>query len=119
MPAQVQRASVAAWADETHVRANRTSYREKFSALTPILGSTFTIMQPEGGFYHWIPVAEDDQHFALELFKATNITVLPGSFIGRESNGINPGAGHIRVAWVADLKSCLEAATRLVEWASA
>jgi N-succinyldiaminopimelate aminotransferase len=119
LPAQVQRVSTAAWADEAHVIANRSAYREKFAALSPILSRAFSITQPEGGFYHWIKVADDDQHFALELFKATNITVLPGSFIGREAEGINPGAGHIRVAWVADLAASIDAATRVANWVTA
>jgi len=118
LPAQVQRASVAAWADESHVIANRAAYREKFAAVTPILDAAFEIEAPEGGFYHWIRIGEDDQAFALELFRATNITVLPGSFISRECQGLNPGRGHIRVAWVADLHSSIEAARRLADWAA-
>ena len=76
----------------------------------------FDLEAPQGGFYHWLNVTGDDQQFALELFRDVNITVLPGSFISRDSAGINPGAGHIRVAWVADLESSLEAAQRLVSW---
>jgi N-succinyldiaminopimelate aminotransferase len=119
LPADVQRASAAAWADENHVIDNRAQYREKFSAITPILATAFDVNDPEGGFYHWLNVQCDDQQFALDLFRDVNITVLPGSFISRDADGQNPGAEHIRVAWVAERDSCLEAAERLVSWALA
>jgi len=116
LPAHVQRASAAAWSDEQHVVENRSAYRAKFAAVSPVLSEVFDLKAPEGGFYHWLNVTGDDQHFALGLYRDVNITVLPGSFISRTSDGINPGAGHIRVAWVADLESSLEAAQRLVSW---
>jgi N-succinyldiaminopimelate aminotransferase len=113
----VQRASALAWSDEEHVVANRALYRAKFEAVTPILETAFSAMAPEGGFYHWLPVGGDDCAFTLELFKAENITVLPGSFLGRSAGGTNPGAGYVRVAWVAGLAECVDAAERLSAWA--
>jgi len=112
----VQRASAAAWADETHVVENRALYRRKFEILTPVLDKAFSFTAPDGGFYHWLDVSGDDRSFALELFQAHNITVLPGSFLSREAHGLNPGQGYVRVAWVAGLEACLSAAQRMVEW---
>ena len=117
LPAQVQRASTLAWADEAHVVANRALYRQKFELLTPLLSEAFEFQQPDGGFYHWLNVGIDDQAFTLELFKAENITVLPGSYLSRQAHGVNPGYGHIRVAWVAALEDCQSAARRMVDWA--
>jgi N-succinyldiaminopimelate aminotransferase len=119
LPAQVQRASVLAWADEAHVVENRALYREKFDRLTPILASAFELGQRDGGFYHWLDVGEDDQTFTLDLFREENITVLPGSFLSRTAHGINPGRGFVRVAWVAPLAQCMDAAERLVRWQAA
>ncbi len=119
LPAQVQRASTLAWSDEAHVTENRTLYREKFAALAPILEGAFEVKQPDGGFYHWLDVGEDDQSFTLALFQEENITVLPGSFLSREAHGVNPGAGFVRVAWVAPLADCLDAAERMVRWQAA
>jgi N-succinyldiaminopimelate aminotransferase len=116
LPAHTQRASAAAWLDEEHVIANRLAYREKFASVTPILAEGFDLVDPDGGFYHWLHVAEDDQSFALELFKQCNITVLPGSFLGRQSGNLNPGSQHVRVAWVAPEADCIAAAQRMVEW---
>ena len=113
----VQRVSTLAWSDEAHVVANRALYREKFAAVTPLLKQTFDFVEPDGGFYHWLDVGGDDQAFSLGLFEAEHITVLPGSFLSREVEGHNPGRGHVRVAWVAELDRCLDAAQRLVAWA--
>lgn len=119
LPAQVQRASALAWADESHVIENRSLYRAKFDALTPLLEGAFEFQAPDGGFYHWLDVGGDDQAFTLALFREENITVLPGSYLSRTAHGSNPGTGFIRVAWVAPIQECLDAAGRLVQWANA
>ncbi len=115
--AHVQRVSALAWADESHVIENRALYRQKFETLTPILRQAFDFPAPQGGFYHWLDVGEDDQAFTRALFEAENITVLPGSYLSRDAHGRNPGAGFVRVAWVAPLEDCVNAARRLVSWA--
>jgi N-succinyldiaminopimelate aminotransferase len=119
LPAQVQRVSALAWADEEHVIENRELYREKFEALTPVLASAFELNRPDGGFYHWLEIGEDDQTFARDLFREQNITVLPGSFLSRTAHGVNPGEGFVRVAWVAPLADCVDAAGRLARWQAA
>lgn len=116
MPNHVQAASAAAWGDEEHVAANRAEYRRKFQRVTPILEPVLPVRTPEGGFYHWVATPEDDQTFARELFAARNITVLPGSFLGREANGLNPGRNHVRIAWVAPADQCVAAAERIASW---
>jgi N-succinyldiaminopimelate aminotransferase len=114
--AHVQRASSLAWADEAHVVENRALYREKFRALTPVLEQAFSFPVPVGGFYHWLDVQGDDRSYARDLFADHNITVLPGSFLSRDADGVNPGQGYVRVAWVAELQACLSAAERMVSW---
>lgn len=118
LPAHVQRASTLAWSDENHVVENRALYRAKFDALTPILQSSFRLLAPDGGFYHWLDVGGDDQAFTLDLFRDENITVLPGSFLSRKAHDCNPGKGFVRVAWVAPLDDCVDAAQRLSQWAA-
>jgi N-succinyldiaminopimelate aminotransferase len=116
LPAHVQEASAAAWADEAHVVANRAAYRAKFDAVEPILAPVLNLYRPEGGFYHWLPTPGDDQAFARALFAARNITVLPGTFLGRDAHGVNPGRNHVRVAWVAPLDHCVAAAHAIADW---
>lgn len=116
LPVHVQQASALAWRDEAHVRQNRALYRAKFEAAAPLLNTAFDARLPDGGFYFWLPTNEDDREFARALYRDLNITVLPGSFLGRESEAGNPGAHHVRIALVAPQAECIEAVERLVDW---
>ena len=117
MSGMVQAASIAAWNDEVHVVANRDMYRQKFAAVTPVLAKVLDVKLPDAGFYLWAAVpAGDDQAFARDLLAQYNVTVLPGSFLARESQGFNPGAGRIRMALVAETQECMQAAQRIVEF---
>ncbi|MFN3770811.1 MAG: succinyldiaminopimelate transaminase [Ectopseudomonas guguanensis] len=113
MPVQTQLASVAAWNDEAHVRANRELYREKFDAVLKILAPVMDVQRPDGGFYLWARTPGDDTLFTRDLFAAEHVTVVPGSYLSREVNGVNPGAGRVRMALVAPLGECIEAAERI------
>lgn len=113
MPVQTQLASVAAWNDEAHVRANRDLYREKFDAVLDILAPVLDVRRPDGGFYLWARTPTDDTLFARELFAREHVTVVPGSYLSREVDGVNPGAGRVRMALVAPLAECIEAAERI------
>ena len=110
----VQRASIAAWADEAHVQANRDLYRAKFASVTPLLADVLEVRLPDAGFYLWAAVpGGDDIDFAMRLLAQYNVTVLPGSLLAREAHGHNPGAGRIRMALVAPSDECVEAAQRI------
>jgi N-succinyldiaminopimelate aminotransferase len=117
LPPHHQHASTLAWQDEDHVAENRALYREKFIAVSEILAPHYDLHQPEGGFYHWLPTPINDQLFCTQLLAKQNVTVMPGSFLGRDSNDGNPGYRHVRVAWVAPLQDCIEAAQRLKAFA--
>jgi N-succinyldiaminopimelate aminotransferase len=115
MSPPVQRASIAAWNDEQHVIANRELYRRKFAEVTPLLAGVLDVALPDAGFYLWAAVpGGDDIAFALALLAQYNVAVLPGSLLAREAHGANPGAGRIRLALVAGVEECLEAAQRIV-----
>jgi N-succinyldiaminopimelate aminotransferase len=117
MSGMVQAASIASWNDEAHVVANRDMYRQKFAAVTPLLAKVLDVKLPDAGFYLWAAVpGGDDQAFAKDLLAQYNVTVLPGSFLARESQGFNPGAGRIRMALVAETQECMQAAQRIVEF---
>jgi N-succinyldiaminopimelate aminotransferase len=115
MSGMVQAASIAAWNDEAHVVANRALYREKFAAVTPMLAEVLDVRLPDAGFYLWAAVpGGDDTGFARDLLAQYNVTVLPGSYLAREAHGVNPGAGRVRMALVAETQECVEAAQRIV-----
>ncbi len=117
----VQAASEAAWRDEAHVVANRAEYRRKFAEVTPRLAGKLDVRLPDAGFYLWAGIPShlhggDDVAFALGLLAQYNVTVLPGSLLARPSRGVNPGAGRIRLALVAETAECVEAAERILAY---
>jgi N-succinyldiaminopimelate aminotransferase len=116
MSPAVQDASVAAWRDEAHVRENRKKYADKFARVTPLMRRALPVDEPEAGFYLWAPTPIADTEFARRLYAEQHVTVLPGSFLARESGGVNPGANRVRMALVAEADECLEAARRIVEF---
>ena len=109
----VQAASGAAWSDEEHVRENRRLYKEKLEKTLAILSPVTEVKMPEAAFYLWLRTPIDDTEFAKQLFGQYNVTVVPGSYLAREAHGTNPGRNFIRVALVAPVDECLEAAQRL------
>ena len=113
MPVPTQYASIAGWQDELHVLENRQYYRDKFKAVTEILSEICHIKQPPASFYLWLKTEIDDTDFAQQLFAQQNVTVLPGSYLSRDVNGLNPGKNHVRMALVASVPECVEAAHRI------
>jgi len=120
MSPSIQAASTVAWNDESHVAENRAKYLEKFTQITPILAEVLDVSLPDAGFYLWAKVDKlvsiSDIEFAHRLYAEYNVTVLPGSYVARDAHGINPGANRIRMALVAEVSECLEAARRIVEF---
>jgi N-succinyldiaminopimelate aminotransferase len=120
MSPPVQAASIAAWNDEAHVEENRAKYITKFNQVTPLLREVLDVELPDAGFYLWARVDKltpiSDVDYAKRLYAEYNVTVLPGSYLAREAHGINPGQNRIRMALVAEVDECLEAAHRIVEF---
>jgi N-succinyldiaminopimelate aminotransferase len=118
MSPSIQNASIAAWNDETHVQENRAKYIKKFSQVTPLLQEVLDVSLPDASFYLWARVDKltsiTDTEYAKRLYAEYNVTVLPGSYLAREANGVNPGQQRIRMALVAEVEECLEAAQRIV-----
>lgn len=113
LPPPTQAASIAAWNDEAHVKANRDRYRQKFDAVLEILQPVMKVQRPDAGFYLWPETPISDTEFARRLYAEQNVTVLPGSYLSRDAHGGNPGANRVRMALVAELDECIEAAERI------
>jgi N-succinyldiaminopimelate aminotransferase len=118
----IQLASIAAWNDEAHVIENRRLYREKFASFYERVNPVLPLTMPEAGFYFWTPVgtarpggpqAGDDLAFTRDLFRAAHVTVLPGSYIARDTDAGNPGRGYVRMALVSTVEETREAAGRI------
>jgi N-succinyldiaminopimelate aminotransferase len=113
MSPAVAAASIAAWQDEAHVRANRAQYAAKFAVLAPKLAAAMPVATPQAAFYLWAPTPIDDAEFAQRLYAEQGVTVLPGSYLGRDAHGTNPGRGYVRIALVASLDECTDAIDRI------
>ena len=114
MSLAVQEASIAAWSDEQHVAANRREYAAKFDRVLPMLAEHLPVRRPQAGFYLWARAPIADEAFARRLYAEYNVTVLPGSYLARPGPGGNPGSGFLRLALVAPLAECVEAAERIL-----
>ena len=119
MAPPIQQASIAAWNDESHVAENRRVYREKFDAALAVLRPVLDVSAPDAAFYLWAPIPGSDTEFARRLYREQAVTVLPGSYLARDSRGVNPGRNRVRIALVASTAECTEAATRIREFISA
>jgi N-succinyldiaminopimelate aminotransferase len=122
MAPPTQAASIVAWNDEEHVKQNRQHYREKFDAVLEILSPVMNVQKPHAGFYLWpqTPLLPDmdDEVFSRDLFAQQNVNVVPGSYLSRDTRGhggesINPGRNRVRMALVAPLAECIDAAQRI------
>ena len=114
VPTPILAASAACWRDEAHVAANRRAYQEKMAAAERILGNR--MRRPGGGFFLWLKV-ENGEDAALGLWREQGIRVLPGAYMGRESElgktQTNPGFSYVRLALVSDLSTILTALERV------
>jgi len=119
MSPPVAAASLAAWRDEAHVRANRAEYAAKFAELQPRLAPALPCAMPDAAFYLWASTPIDDAEFARRLLATEAVRVIPGSFLAREAHGVNPGHGRVRIALVAGRDACAEAIGRIVRFALA
>lgn len=117
MSLAVQQASIAAWGDEDHVRENRRLYAEKFRAMLPLFKDPLKGEMPQGGFYVWLKTPIDDAQFIRRLYSDCNVLGLPGSYLARDVDGHNPGRNRVRLALVAPLEECVEAAGRISQFA--
>jgi N-succinyldiaminopimelate aminotransferase len=113
MPVPTQLASIVAWDDDAHAAANRVLYREKYARVLPILAPVLDVVEPDGAFYLWPDVQRDDETFTRDLFATQNLTILPGSYLARDTSTGNPGRNRVRISLVAPVGECVEAAQRI------
>jgi N-succinyldiaminopimelate aminotransferase len=113
MPVPTQLASIAAWNDDAHAATNRALYREKFARVLPILAPVLDVVEPDGAFYLWPDVQRDDEIFTRDLYATQNLTILPGSYLARDTRAGNPGRQRVRISLVAPVDECVIAAQRI------
>jgi len=100
----VQRASIAAWDDETHVERVRELYRRKRDTVLPAFDAGgLRLAGSAATFYLWLDVGGDAEAFARRLLER-GVVVAPGSFFGAA------GERYVRVALVPTQEECERAA---------
>jgi N-succinyldiaminopimelate aminotransferase len=118
VPLPIIAASTVAWSDEEHVKANRARYVEKFDIVRAKLGNRRGFRVPEGGFFVWLDVG-DGVAFARDLWRETGVRVLPGAYMGRETEPgkiqSNPGFPYVRIALVNDSLTIMTALEKVQE----
>jgi N-succinyldiaminopimelate aminotransferase len=113
VPLPIVEVARALWDDDDHVAANRQLYRQKFDRAEQMLAGRFGFFRPEGAFFLWLEVG-DDERAAQTLWRDAAIRVLPGSYLGHpDAAGANPGAGFIRIALIDDIAATQEALRRV------
>ncbi len=113
-----QAASIAAWNDEKHVIDNREQYRQKFTAVLDILAPIMDVKQPDASFYLWAGTELNDEIFTRDLYAQQHLNIVPGSYLSRKVDGVNPGENRVRLALVATLDECIEGANRIKAYIS-
>jgi succinyldiaminopimelate transaminase len=95
MPAPVQAAMTAAYADDMHVADQRARYANRRAVLAAALSvAGFTIDHSEAGLYLWATRGED-AWATLDALAGVGVLVAPGTFYGEA------GRYHVRVALTA------------------
>lgn len=113
VPLPLQKVAELAWCDEAHVEESRALYQRKYAIADEIFAGWPGYVPPKGGFFLWLRVA-DSELATVKLWRETGVKVLPGAYLGRAVDGVNPGAGYIRVAMVTkDTDELQDALTRL------
>jgi succinyldiaminopimelate transaminase len=101
----VQRASAAAWRDESHVVENRRRYAAKRRLFLELFARHgIEVAGSVATFYLWVRAPGDvpSTRWASELLEH-DVVVAPGSFFGPE------GEGFVRMAMVPSLEECRRA----------
>lgn len=119
VPLPIIAASAAAWSDEAHVAENRAHYRRKFEIASAKLGNQPSFHLPKGGFFLWLDVG-DGVRFARGLWREAGVRVLPGAYMGRETEPgkiqSNPGFPYVRIALVNESSTIMTALQRVQDF---
>ncbi|SMC52587.1 aminotransferase class I/II-fold pyridoxal phosphate-dependent enzyme [Primorskyibacter flagellatus] len=114
LPLPIQAASARVWADDAHVVENRALYQEKYALADEIFANVPGYSGPEAGFFLWLRVGNGEEA-ALKAWTQTGVRVLPGAYLGREVDGVNPAEQFIRVAMVAPKEEMQRGLIRLCD----
>jgi succinyldiaminopimelate transaminase len=109
-PEFIQKAAVAAWADEAHVEQQRARYAERRTLFLDVFERKgIKVEASQAAFYLWaqVPEGRGDSFAFADYLLENGLIVLPGGFMGPR------GADYFRLAFVPNLEACKAAAAIL------
>ena len=113
VPIQIQNAASALYDDEDHQIKACEHYDKNFEVVENYLRPFYSDLKiPEAGFFLWLPVVDDEEATKI-LWNKFALRVMPGSYMGYEINGINPGKGFLRISIVDEINIIEDVMKRL------
>jgi N-succinyldiaminopimelate aminotransferase len=118
-PQPVSAVAAALWADDGHVAEVQAALARNWRLADTLLAGMPHYRRADAGFFLWLPVA-DDEETAVRLWRDHALSVMPGRYVASDGpDGLNPGAGHVRIALVHEEPRMRAALTRLSHRAQA
>lgn len=115
-PDFIQDAAIAALEDEKHVEKLRRMVKRKRNLICSALRKVgLKNCKNQAGLYLWqkAPEGMSGEEFATLLIEQCHVVTTPGEWLSDEVDGQNPGAGHVRFAFVPPMDQVKEAAEKL------
>ena len=113
VPIPIQKVASALYDDDDHQIEGCLHYDKNFEIAEKYLKPFYKDFKiPDAGFFLWLKV-NDDKQAAKILWQKFSLRVMPGSFMSKEVNGINPGRGYLRISLVDD-KEIIEETMRRI-----
>ena len=113
VPIPIQKVASALYNDDNHQIEGCLHYDQNFELAEKYLKPFYKDFKiPDAGFFLWLKV-NDDMKAAKMLWEKFSLRVMPGSFMAKDVNGINPGKGYLRISLV-DKKEVVEETMRRI-----
>lgn len=115
-PDFIQDAAIAALEDEKHVEKLRRMVKRKRNLICSALRKAgLKNNKNQAGLYLWqkAPEGMSGEEFATLLIEQCHVVTTPGEWLSDEVDGVNPGAGHVRFAFVPPMDEVKQAAEKL------
>ena len=114
VPIPIQKVAASLYEDENHHTKACIHYDQNFSIVEKYLKPFYKdFKSPDAGFFLWLKV-KDDKQAAKLLWNKFSLRVMPGSFMGKDIDGFNPGTGYLRIS-VVDKKEVIEETMKRIQ----
>ena len=113
VPIPIQKVAASLYNDEEHNAKACLHYDQNFQIVEKYLKPFYEDFKiPGGGFFLWLKV-NDDEEAAKILWNKFSLRVMPGRFMAKDVDGLNPGKGYLRIS-IVDNKEIIEEAMKRI-----